>query len=122
MKPGDLVQRHSSLSLFNHELTIAYEEALNFNRKINIIWAFATNRETPPPYTSIVVPPNVPCLLLDSRCDEFYSWVQKSRFEDPRNILSAPIVKLLCNGEVIITLAKWIEPVQKRNYFRSGEL
>ena len=110
MKPGDLVQRHSSLVLFQKELTIAYEEAANFNRKINIIWAFATNRTKEPPYKIVVVPPNAVTLLIDNECREFYDWIKHTRYDDPKNVLTARLVKLLYNGEVIITFAKWIEP------------
>ena len=110
MKPGDLVQRHSSLVLFQKELIIAHKEAINFNRKINIIWAFATNRSKEPPYKIVVVPPSAVMLLLDNECKEFYDWVKNTRFDDPKNVLSARLVKLLYNGEVIVTLAKWIEP------------
>ena len=110
MKPGDLVQRHINLTLFQKELTVAYEEAINFNRKINIIWAFATNRTKEPPYKIVVVPPNSTMLLIDNECKEFYDWVKNTRYDDPKNVLSARLVKLLYNGEVIVTLAKWIEP------------
>lgn len=111
MRPGDLVQRKKSLSVFQRELTIAYEEAINFNRKINLVWAFATNREKEPPFKSIVVPPDSTFLLLDNRCEEFYEWVKNTRYEDPKNVLSAHLVKILYDGEVIVTLAKWIEQV-----------
>ena len=120
MKPGDLVQRRSSLSLFQRELAIAHEEAINFNRKINLVWAFATNRAKEPPFRAVVVPPDAIFLLLDNRCEEFYEWVKSTRHEDPKNVLSAHLVKVLYDGEVIVTFAKWIELVSnttKSMYF-----
>lgn len=111
MKPGDLVRCRSSLAFSYREYSNAQNEASLFNRKINVIWSFATNRNTPPPYTNVVVPPECPMLLLDCDCKEFYDWVKNSRLEDPRNVLSTQLVKLLYDGIVIITFAKWIEPV-----------
>lgn len=123
MKPGDLVKRHKNITLCdNSTLLRAHEELDKINRQINFIWAFATNRNNKPPISHVSLPRHEPGLLVDSVCADFMLWIKQSRTEDPKNILSVSLVRVLWEGEIVVTLAKWIEPVERSHYFRRGEL
>lgn len=113
MKPGDLVKRSESVDFTSAALVRAYNESIEINRKINLIWAFATNRKVKPPITNITVPKRSPGILLDANCSEFRNWIESSRTDDPKNSLSITVAKVLSDGEVYYTLLKWLEPIQK---------
>ncbi len=121
MKPGDLVKRHRNLILCDTSTFLrAHEELDIINRQINFVWAFATNRSVRPPVQFVSMPHHEPGLLLDDECKDFKEWVRYSR-EDPQNRLSIQLVRVLWNGEVVITLRKWIEKIEKSENFRGGE-
>ncbi len=123
MKPGDLVKRHKNITLCDHSTLLhAHEELDRINRQINFIWAFATNRKNKPPISHVSLPRHEPGLLLDNVCFDFIMWVKYSRAGDPKNTLNISLVRVLWEGEVVVTLAKWIEPVERTIYFRHGEL
>lgn len=123
MKSGDLVKRHRLITCGDQiALLNALNEIEKINRQISFIWAFATNRKLKPPIITVSMPKNGYGLLLDNECQDFRNWVRNSRDRDPRNVLSISLVKVLWDGEIIFTLAKLIEPCEKTQCIRCGEL
>ena len=122
MKPGDLVKRHRNLILCDTSTFLrAHEEIDMINRQINFVWAFATNRNLKPPIQYVSMPFHEPGLLIDIECKDFINWVKNSR-DDHHNKLHIPLVRVLWDGEIIVTLLKWIETVERSEGFRRGEL
>jgi hypothetical protein len=123
MKPGDLVKRHRSLASHNTLAIIeAHEDVLNFNKLINFIWAFSTNRRLKPPISSISMPRHQPGVLIDNACHDFSIWIRQSNVQNTDSALCTPLVKVMWEGEIVVTFARWIEKVEKNSYFFRGEL
>ena len=122
MKSGDLVKRHRLITCGDQiNLLNALNEIEKINRQINFIWAFATNRNLKPPIQCVSIPFHEPGLLIDIECKDFINWVKNSR-DDHHNKLHIPLVRVLWDGEIIVTLLKWIETVERSEGFRRGEL
>jgi hypothetical protein len=109
MKKGNLVKINESLLDPNGQIKkYVYDEVIDFNRRISFIWAFATNRRVMPPVQSIQLPRLTAGLLLDDSCDDFKMWVIMTR-DDPRNSIKDTLVRILWDGQVIVTKKKWIQ-------------
>lgn len=87
------------------------EELVKFNREIGFVWALCSQRD-PPPIMVVSMPKNNAGLLLDNKCKDFVFWVKNITYNGKLfDSLGGRLVRVLWDGEITVTFAKWIEEI-----------
>ena len=84
---------------------------MKFNREIGFVWALC-GRHEPPPVMVVSMPRQGHGLLINNRCDDFILWLKLIAIRGRLfNSLNSRLVRVLWDGEIIVTFAKWIEEI-----------
>ncbi len=87
------------------------EELVKFNREIGFVWALCSQRD-PPPIMVVSMPRQGRGLLINNKCDDFTLWLKLIAIRGRLfNSLNSRLVRVLWDGEIIVTFAKWIEEI-----------
>ena len=113
MKTGTIIRCKKEINLCDFDQNSEMRgELIKFNREIYFVWALCGLRE-PPPVIVVSMPKQGHGLLINSACEDFTAWLKLAAIRGRLfNSLSDRLVRVLWDGEIIVTFSKWIQEIK----------